>query len=520
MPQTRYITSEAQIGAPGVYVREQAPAAPTRGQRRRVAGFAGQCVRGPVGVSVLCNSYQRFLDVFGARDRNSNGGTIIGNVWKALQGKSWGRFWVSRAAAAAAVAASYEVNTATAHGGTNVLLITAANVGAWGNDVAWRVFNATNGDANYFNLAIKMYGKVYLFQNITIQTGLDNTNQVIGNDYATLITLTKLASGRPVNSTASTDGADANGYIFLGAVNSGYISTAGSDGSIADADYTGSGKAIDIINNTRGIHACAVVGRSNTAIKTKIGTLTINQRVWYVCPDDQTISISAAVTERATFSTDKMSYWFNHVKFIDSITQETILEEPFVGVMSVITQTDPDVHPGDFDNAPLWQYAVGVQLELADPDRDTLDAGGVSFMFHDIGAKGNDVIVAGNALTCDFAVNNQDLDGRYMKDFLLDAIANRLRGDQFKGNTKQNRASRASSISGFLAGLARQGRYIQSDEDTGKPQFSYKNNASVNSVSDQATGLQREKLVATLIPKNKYIELLAVIGVDASVIEL
>jgi len=519
MPQIRYITSESQIGAPGVYVRELAPATPTRGQRRRVAGFVGQCVRGPVGVAVKCTSYQRFLDVFGGRDRNSNGGMILGHVWKALQGKAWGQFYVARVAAAAAVAASYTARSAAGGGGANVLTITASSVGAWGNDVFWRVFAATNGDANYFNLSIKMYGKVYLFENITINGTLDNTNQVIGGDVATLIKLTKVAGGRPVNSAANTDGADANGYIALGATNAGYTSVAGADGAIADTDYTAAGKGIEIINNTRGIHACAVVGRSNTAIKTKIGSLTTNQKVWFVCPDDQTTAVATAVTERATFSTDKMSYWFNHVLFLDSITQEQIYEEPFVGVMSVITQTDPDVHPGDFDNASLWNYAIGVYNELSDSDRDALDAGGVSFMFHDLDGAGNDVIIAGNALTCDFAVNNRDLDGRYMKDFILDAIANRLRNDQFKGNSRENRAARAASISGFLTGLARQGRYVQVDEDSGKPLFSYKNDSSVNSTTDQANGLQREKLVCTLIPKNKQIELMAVVGVDASVIE-
>src|SRR3990172_9155345 len=111
MPQPRFITSDSQMIAPGVYVKENAPAVPVRGQRNRRAGFVGQCVRGPTGKVVICDSYQRFIDVFGGRDKNSNGGAILGHVWKALQGKRWGAIGVVRAAAAAAVKASFTLES-------------------------------------------------------------------------------------------------------------------------------------------------------------------------------------------------------------------------------------------------------------------------------------------------------------------------------------------------------------------------------------------------------------------------
>src|SRR5690606_27136158 len=117
--------------------------------------------------------------------------------------------------------------------------------------------------------------------------------------------------------------------------------------------------------------------------------------------------------------------------------------------------------------------------------------GGVSFLFHDLDQNGHDVIIPGNALTCDFAVNNRDLDGRYMKDFIIDALANRLRGDQFKGNTNANRAARASACSAFLDNLARTERYVMMSED-GVPQYQYVNNLTVNTLDDQAAGLQKE----------------------------
>lgn len=520
MPQVRFITSDSQMGAPGVYVKEDAPAVPVRGQRNRIAGFVGQCVRGPLNKIVECTSYQRFLDVFGGRDLNLRGGTIVGHVWKALQSKRWGRIYVARAAAAAAVKASFTMETAAGGGGTAVLRIDAANPGLWGNDVSFRVYDATNAVATSFNLAVKMYGKVKVYENISINGTDDNTNSVIGSDDANLISLTKLAAGRPVNHAATVDGADADGYVNLGEVVAAFTAVAGTDGVIADTDYTVTDGPMDMINDARGIHVAAVVGRSNSVIKDRIEVLsaTATQRVWMVCPDTAEILYGAAVTERAAYASDRMSYWFNHCYITDPLTSEEISEEPFINVMSIITQTDPDIHPGDFDNSVLTRSLRRVRFELGTAARDALDLGGVSFMHRDQDQNGNDVVIPGNALTCDFSVNNRDLDARYMKDFILDALAQRLRGDHFKGNTPANRASRASACSSFLDVIAKSGRYIQSSEE-GVPQYQYVNDMSVNTAAEQADGLQRELVIATLIPKNKRILLQATIGVDAVITE-
>lgn len=638
MAQPRYINSLSQIGAPGVYVQELAPAQPIKGQQNRTIGLAGQCVRGPVGKFVKCGDYGRFTAVFGGRDRNSGGGAILGHIWAALTAKFWGVLYIVRVAAEDAVQASFDVSdgpngesteafldlsahtthvnsvieakahpgaagnaitiqlvadgsgtghldetafpavvfhfaaatttvtnfesaitastnlavktpgtganilatpadvlaaTHLAGGSQSVLTITAYGPGASGNDIQWKILPATNGDSGYFNLAIKLYGVVTLYQNITIANGLNNTNQIIGNDDATLIRLTKITDGTPYTSVPNEGGADSDGYVFLGQTVANYVSVAGSDGSIADSDYTAVGGPMDILNNTRGINACAVVGspssyyESDAAIKTRMGVIvaSTSQRVWFASPDDETVEIAAAVTERATFTSGRMSYWFNHEYVIDAVTLETILVQPFLMPMSIISQTSPYIHPGDLDNAQYTQGSQGLFYELGDPDRDTLNgtddqAGGVSFLNRDLDTNGNDIIIPGNALTCDFSENNEDLDGRYMKDFLLQALAQRLRGDQFKGNTPKNRSSRRAACSGFLTtqSASKGGFYIQSDEQ-GNNLFSYVNDQTVNTQAQQASGLQFDVLTATLIPKNKWIVLQATVGVDAVIQE-
>lgn len=521
MPAPRYITSDSQMIAPGVYVKENAPAVPIRGQRNRVVGFVGQCVRGPVGKAVICTSYKRFLAVFGDRDKNTRGGAVIGHVWKALQGKRWGRMVIVRAAAAAAIKASFTLESAAGGAGTAILRVDAANVGTWGNDVGIKVSAATNGDANYFNLSVRLYGVVTTYQNLTTQaTGQDNTNSVIGNDDATLIRVTKLADGRPVNNAPSTDGADVDGYVKLGQTVAAYTSVAGTDGSIADTDYTAADGPIDVLNGSVGVHCCAVVGRSNTVIKTSVATYAANavQRVWYVCPDSETTTLSSAGTERATFNNGRLSYWFNHEYIIDPLTKEEIVQEPFVLPMSIMSQTDPDIHVGDIDNVAYSKASRRVYSEMDATDRDTATTSGLSFLLHDQDQNSNDVIIPGNAVTCDFADNNRELDGRYMKDFILDALAQRLRGDQFKGNTPSNRAQRAAACSSFLSDLARKERYVLKNEK-GVAQFQYVNDSSVNVSADQANGNQQELCIVQLIPKNIRILLNATIGTNATITE-
>lgn len=521
MPAVRYITSDSQMIAPGVYVKENAPAVPIRGQRNRVIAFGGQCVRGPVGRLVMCDSYQRFLDVFGGRDYNANGGTIIGHVWKALQGKRWGRIGVYRAAAAAAATASFTLESAAGGAGTVIGVLSASSPGLWGNDVQFKVTAATNGDAAYWNLRVKLYGKEYVFENICT-TGMDNSTQVIGNDDGTLVRFTRSNSGRPVNNAASTDGADSDGWTNLGETVTDFTSVAGTDGAIADSDYTAADGLIDTLNSQIGIHAVAVVGRSNSTIKDAIETAaaTANQRVWFICPDAASTTRGDAITERAGLVGGRMSYWFNHVYITDPVTLEEVVEEPFLYPMSIISQTDPDVHVGDTDNAQYTRSARRVYNDNLDgPKRDALTTGGVSFMLHDQDQNGNDIIIPGNAVTCDFARNNRELDGRYMKDFILDALAQRLRGDQFKGNTPLNRANRASACSTFLEGLARNDRYVLRTSAYPKGEFQYVNDETVNNADDQADGDQRELCVVRLIPKNIRILLNATIGTDATVTE-
>lgn len=523
MPLPRFQTSlNDSFGAPGVYVQERAVQGPLRGIFRGTTGFVGECVRGPVNRVVLCPNYQRFKDVFGERDYGINGGTLRGQIWWALQGKSFGKLYIVRAAAAAAVLASFTLETAAGGGGTQVLRIDASSAGAWGNNLGWKVEAASDGNANHFNLRLRLYGKFKLIENLDISSTNDNTLAKLGADLdANWITLAKLAAGRPNNSAPSVDGADADGYTLLGQVVASYVSVAGTDGSIADADFTGAGKALETMHAARGVDSKLVAGRSNSAIKTKIFALapTANLSAWLIAPDSESVSDTTWETEVASYRHRKVWPCFNHPYFIDPVTTSEVVGEPHVQMASDLSQIDYDVHPGVSETAELHNGITRLYNELTDAQRDALDAAGTSFLGKDLDENNNDVFLWGNGRTADLTNNNSQIDGERSKMFIIMGLAQRMRGDEKKPNTNLSRAKRKGAFEGWLTELAEQERIVKKDATTGRPLFSIKNGDEINTDADTAAGIQRDLVRIKMIPKNLYLQLQIEAGTDVVITE-
>lgn len=516
MPAPRFQNGLSdQFGAPGTYIKELAVSAPVRGIFRGTTGLIFQSVRGPTGRVVVCNSLQRYIDIYGGRDKGINGGAVVGQGWLALQ-KSFGLIYALRVAASDAVAASFTAETAAGGGGTAVLTITASSVGTWGNDVMWKVAAASNGVGTSFNLLIQLYGKNYLYENISINGTDDNTAVVVGTDDAVPITLTKVANGRPVNSAPTVDGADANGYTKLGQTVSGFTAVVGTDGTIADTDFTGSGKAMEIMQGTKGVDAMLVAGRSNTAIKSKIFALapTANTWLWLCCPDSSTVTVASAITEAATMRHSRIVYCFNHAVMTDPVTGSSFNSEPHTWMASILSQTEPDVHPGVVDTSDLTTSINSLTFSIGDPDADSMDAAGVSFLNQDFDQSGNQVWLFRNGVTTDLSTNNKQIDGQRSKFYLVTGLAQRMRGDEKKPNTALVRATRKAAFEGWLTELASAGRFVNEDESTKKPLMEVINDGQVNAPSDVQAGIQRDLVRVQLIPKNLYLQLQVQIGVN------
>lgn len=517
MPAARFLQSD-NFGAPGLYIRERVPDGVVAGDQVNDIAVAGVCVRGPVDTPVEVGSPARFVEVFGARDAGA-GGPIVGEVWKFLLNKPFGRVIVVRAAAAAAVKASFTAETAAAGGGTAVLRIDASSAGLWGNDIQFKVSAASDGTATKFNLTLRYLGKQVTYPNLNINTtGVDNTASVLGNDAGNLVLLTKLANGRPVDNAATVDGADADGFVNLGETVAAFTSVAGTDGSIADADFTAASRAIDQIANFRGVGAAAVAGRSNAAIKAAllVKAAASNDREFLVCPDASSTSAASAGTEVATLRDDRMIYCFNHPVTLDPQTSELITVEPHSFMASILSQSDADVHPGVVDSKTQTAGIRALTFESLDAATyDTFDALGICAL--ERSDTGGFVFVSG--VTTDLTQSRRQIDARRSIDFLIRAIAERLEDDVKKPNTATRRFRSRAAVFAFLEGQSKIERYVNKLA-SGAVAAEVTNDATVNSAVDQALGIQRMLVRVQLIPQNLIVQLIAEIGTTVNITEV
>ncbi len=479
MPAPRSITSDAQIGAEGLYIRSERPPSSVEGVQVNTVGIAGRTVRGPVGRAVEITSGQRFLDVFGGRD-HGGGGAIIGEIWKALLGLPFGKLVVCRAAAAAAATAEADF-LATA---TPIINVAASSPGLWGADLEVSVEAATDGDANHFNLRVDYLGKSVVYPNLDVTAGQDNLAQVIGDDDANLVVVTKLADGRPDN-----------------VADQALDDTAGADGTLADADFTAANGPIDILANRKDVGIVLVAGQSTAAVKTSLNgkAAASPKKLFLCCPDASSTTKAAAVTEVATLRTTngRMIYCFNHYKALDPETATLIVKEPHAVMASILSQTDADVHPGADSTRDFTASVRGLSWDnLSELDYDDFrDAGICALEQHELGGF---VFVSGVTTS----LERREITERRMRDYIMSGISGRASADVKEPNTQARRTARSGAIGAWLSSLARSGRYV--DLINGEPEFVY-DTESLNTPESRATGLQKDLARVRLIAFGLFI---------------
>jgi hypothetical protein len=387
MPAPFYTSDPAEFSAlPGVYVNDQDPPGFIANAGTSDFLITGECVRGPVGKVVEVDASElegRFRAVFGGRDYGS-GGAIVGKVWLELLNKVLGRVGVARVCAAADVAASFTTETAAAGGGTTVMRIDANGPGVWGNGVGWKVEDASDGDANHYNLRLRYLGATTLYENLDMHaTGVDNSLTVLGTDDANLVVLTKLNNGRPVTNAPTVDGADADGYTLLGQTVANFTSVLGTTNATADADFTGTGKGINLIKAFRGNYrVCAVADKQTAAIKAAIKTAAAasNDREWVMWNGSHTADVAAAVADVATYRSDRVIYCYNSPLTLDPATGTFVTVPPSPWMAAIITQTAVDADPATLD--AQQKYLAGISgltfPSLERSDYKALHAAGIS----------------------------------------------------------------------------------------------------------------------------------------------
>lgn len=488
MPAPFFTTNQSEFSRlEGLYIYEQNPPGFIRGVSLGTVAVMGQCVRGPIDTPIEITSEARFLEIFGGRDYGS-GGAIIGDVWRALLNKPFGRLIVCRAAAAAAVKASLTCETGVDGAGTAVLRIDASSAGAWGNNIKARIDTATNGDANYFNLVLSYLGSTTTYENLNISTGVDNTLEVLGDDEGNLVTLTKLASGRPANFSTITEvnweaNDDADNYMNLGTTLSAYAYVAGANGTLAASDYTGTDRALDKIKEYKGVGVvfCAedesdtIVQSVNSAMIT--AAASASDRLFLIWTGDHTDSVSDVDTYADTLTRlDRVVLCENSPYTVDSETGTAIRTPPVEWMASILSQIDVDINPGEESTKA---YTAGI-TSLTNESRTredyiTLKEAGVASLEKDEGFS------FVSAVTMSLTSGKEQITRRRSADFLQLSAANRLKWYVKKKNTAANRRVMGNELLSFSNSLRDQGRVVE--------EFSVTQD-SVNTEAQRAQGIE------------------------------
>lgn len=474
----------------GLYISERNPPGFLQGVDLSIVGLVGGCVRGPTNQVVTITSVGRFLEVFGARVRpGATGGTSVGKVWEALLNKKFGAtIKVRRVAAAAAALATLNLPDAVP---TNIVRVDATSVGLWGNDVTVAVEAATDGNANHWNLVVTYNGRTYTYQNLDTTVGQNNLAQVIGDDLANVVVVTKLADGRPVNAAAA-------------------ALASGTDGVIAATDFQ---TPITEMAAEPGVGVVCPCGDYVTAatvngyIVTQAGNVSDRLFVTHSndptnTPADEVTDVAAQVTTRS----DRIVWCYNAPYTADPELGVAILTTPNVWMASILSQIDVDINPGAAECIPLLSGISRVtQNGLTRGDLINLKNAGVATI-----ERTEDGFQFKSAVTTSLTSGKTQITRRRSTDFLQLSAARRLRAYVKAKNTPLVRAQMLGELLALSKSLKNAGRIIESFEIIGE---------AVNSNTDRSQGLERILWRVKLIGHILYLVLETEIGETVEITE-
>lgn len=430
MPATLYTSNASEyLRHPGMYVTEVDPPGFVKGVSLGTAGVFGQTLRGPVNTPVEITSFARFTEIFGHRSRYGQS-TEVNMVRQFFLAKQFGKVVVVRAAAAAAAAAEMDFANVVP---TAIINVAATSAGAWGNDLTVAIEAASNGVSTSFNLRVNYRGGSVLYKNLSCNSTDDNLAEVIGTDLGNLVVVTKLANGRPLNAAAAA-----------------LTDTAGADGTIADADYTGTGKVIPQIKGYPGIATVNSADRMTAAIKSALYTAAVasSDRIFTLWSGTHGDSIATVATDAASYRSDRVIYCFNSPYIIDPETATEIRVPPTSFMASVLAMTDVDFDPIDED---AKQYLAGISRltyeSLVREDFITLSEAGICGIEKLEGFNFANSVV--NLLTAGLELITR----RRQADYLILSMASRMA--QFKGKLGivVNQLQLGSELIAFNQGL-------------------------------------------------------------------
>lgn len=325
-----WITSISNTSAHGVFAIESPPPAQIQAIGTGAVGLVGRFPWGPDAELHESTSIGETKALFAppGMDRLATG-------YLALLSKAFPSLRVVRAVGSTAAKATC---TLTASGPVTKMTLEAKYKGTAGNSLVATVSDASDGDANHFNLTVTVTGAsgetTDTIRNINISgTGADDFPKTDAElaQLALVGGFTKVAAGRPQNGD----------YTFSGGV-TGTIDAAAYVGTAGSADH-----GISLFEDDKGIRHVMVDDTGNS-IRAAVNAgleahaLLMGDRVAYINGDSGTADVADVRTDAATYSsTTRVVYADPWVYIFDDTTgsKQLVPGAPFQA--SVAAQLPP-----------------------------------------------------------------------------------------------------------------------------------------------------------------------------------
>lgn len=421
--------------ASGVYIDEQVPPGRVIGRPTGVVGIVGQFERGPTNAITLIGSTKQFTDIFGGYGGvNAPIGGYPG--YGVLVNKRFGALRIVRVAPSDIATAS---STAKDSGNADSLAFTANSAGVWGNEVTRQVLDPTDPTVGDFNVRIRFRSRIETWRNLKLTTlPADGASQIVN--------FSKVGSNIPV--------VDADPVALAN----------GDDGTIADADYTGT------ISVVAGIRVFEVPNDVNFLIADR-HTAAVNDALAVHAAEQQDKmviiaglvgqTVAEAISDVSQYRTDRAAYVFPYLKTTVPDSGLVTLTAPDAWVAASLARLGVIQSPAQVECASKDYIAVqGLELpDLTRNDYVALKAAGIdAFIFDpDIGY----FLREGVTTSLDSSLLN--ITRRRTTDYLENSMSFRLRFFKSKVNKRDNHIAIKAEIQAFLA--SQQGDTILTDQE-------------------------------------------------------
>lgn len=437
----------------GIYIDDTSPPPSVTGVPANIAILVGQFERGSPNIQSVGSTGQLY-ELYG------NNLNFSGNV--ALQNKKFGLLKIVRV-----IAASGAANGAHTfqHSATNIVTFTALWAGAYGNSIQVTIATGSNQGSKYTvhdaNPNAVWPDEVY--DNVLITNTTAQMNAIFGG--SNLISVTIVA-------TSSEPSA-------IGATNL----SAGSDGSIADGDYSAS---ITGQCQTGGVGNVLFIDKYDTAIKgyllTSMAATTDKMCVMDYGSD---ASASTAIADVPTYrdTQGRLIYTFPYCYTSIAGVSTLVSLAPFYAAL--LSQISPNIDPAYAANSQFFSGVQSLSKSLQRSDYINLLNAGISAFEDDsdIGIKIKSGVVTQISDSSKIMVFR-----RRMADYLIQSLAKFLKNYQNAPNSGVNQTNAAGGIASFNR-LLEQSGMVPKDSEVQIGKASLIDTKSLNTDDSIAAGM-------------------------------